>query len=129
MADCREVQEYLPSYADGTGARHISVEEHLRSCASCRSELEAYRSLVTDMAILTESVLEPPAWLEGTLLDTVTERARRNLVIRDRASQLTDPKVITGGAVVVAGVVGAMMLRGRRRRRSRSRRLLQALSG
>lgn len=125
---CRHAREYLPSYADGTGARHLIVEEHLRGCAACKSELEGYRQMVGDLGRMSEQMIEPPSWLLGAVTETVSEKAGRIAAMRERTRQLSDPKVITGGAVVVAGVLGALLIRGRRRR-TRTRRLLESLAG
>lgn len=127
--DHREVREYLPAYAEqANGPRASAVEEHLRTCGDCRAVLEQYRELSSELGGLAEANIEPPAWLLGTLIETVSERASRVAVIRARADKLTDPKVVAGGAVV-AGLAGALLLRGmRRRRRSIRQRVREALA-
>ncbi|MGH9197665.1 MAG: anti-sigma factor family protein [Acidimicrobiia bacterium] len=127
--DHREVREYLPAYADqAQGPRAAAVEEHLRTCGDCRAVLEQYRELEFGLGSLAETNIEPPAWLLGTLIETVSERATRVAAIRARADKLSDPRVVAGGAVV-AGVAGALLLRGmRRRRRTLRQRVREALA-
>lgn len=121
--DCREVREYLPAYDDqSTGPRSSAVNEHLAGCGGCRAELEEYREMAINMRSLSDETIEPPAWLLGTVIETVTERARKLDAIRTAAHRVTDPKVLAGGAILAAGVAGAMLMKGRRKRRRRSLR-------
>ena len=125
---CRQIREYLPAYLDtSVGQRHISVDAHLQTCAGCRAELEGYREMGREMSGLASKIIEPPAWLVGTITETVSEKAYRSQALRRQTSRMTNPKVITTGAIVVAGLTGAFVVRNRRRRRGRNR-LLQALS-
>lgn len=128
--ECREVREYLPAYVEQAfGPRAATVDTHLDSCPGCRRELEQYRELGAEMKSLADHQVEPPAWLLGTLIETVSERATRISENRARREQLTDPKVIAGGAVVAAGIAGALLMRGRkRRRRGMTRRLREVLA-
>lgn len=129
--ECREVREYLPAYAEQAGGpRALDVDEHLRTCADCRVVLEQYREIALALGSLSEKAVEPPAWLLGTLTETVSERVSQVAAIRARRDRLADPKVVaTGGAVIAAGVAGALLLRGmRRRRRSMRQRLREALA-
>lgn len=121
--DCREVLEYLPAYDDqSTGPRSSVVNEHLAGCGGCRAELEEYREMAINLRSLSDETVEPPAWLLGTVIETVTERARKLDSIRAAAHRVTDPKVIAGGAILAAGLAGAMLMKGRRKRRRRSLR-------
>lgn len=130
--ECREVREYLPAYVEqAAGPRASDVEEHLRTCAGCRVELEQYKEMSVQVASLASTLIEPPAWLLGTLIETVGERAQRLSVIRHRRRSLAQPRTIaTGGAVVAAGVAGALLIRRltRRRRRLLRQRVSQALA-
>lgn len=122
---CREVREYLPAYVELSGGpRSELVDHHLRTCASCRAELEQFRELSSDLSGLADHVVEPPSWLLGTLTETVAEKASKVAAFRAKTEKVTDPKVIAGGAILVAGVAGALMVRGRRRRRRGLRELL-----
>lgn len=130
--DHREVREYLPAYADQAGGpRASAVEEHLRTCADCRGQLEQYRSMAVSLRSLAEHRVEPPAWLLGTLLETIGERAERRAAIRQKTERIADPgALVAGGALVAAGLAGALVFRGirRRRRASLRRRLQEALA-
>ena len=50
--NCREAERRLAGYLDGAirSREHISVREHLNSCASCREQLERYRQLASYLA-------------------------------------------------------------------------------
>ncbi len=129
--DCREVREYLPAYVEQAGGpRAQSVESHLVTCLSCATELAQYREMQDALASLPAQVIEPPAWLLGTLTETVAQRAVRREAVRSTAEKLADPRVIvTGGALVAAGLAGALLIRGRRRRRRTvTRRFREALA-
>lgn len=136
--ECREVREYLPAYDEqAEGPRAGAVESHLRTCNDCRTELEQFRELGQQMHALATEVIEPPAWMLGTLIETVGERAARLEALRARSRRLTDAgrrlthprNLATGGALVVAGLAGALLMRGMRRRRRRtSEQLSEALA-
>ncbi len=129
--DCREVREYLPAYVDEAGGQRAeSVERHLSTCPECRTELGHFREMKDALATLPARMIEPPAWLLGTLTETVAQRAVRREAVRNTVEKLADPRVIvTGGALVAAGVAGALLIRGRRRRRRTvTRRFREALA-
>jgi hypothetical protein len=62
------VSDLLPEYAE-SGLRPAGpVEEHLTTCASCASELQGYRTLLTSLQGLRAVEVEPPAaYLDRTL--------------------------------------------------------------
>ncbi len=123
--ECREVREYLPAYDGGPrGPSSSSVSDHLSSCGDCRSELEQYREMSVSLGSLAQDTLEPPSWFLGTVIETVTEKARRVEAIRSSVRRVSDPKLIAGGALLAAGVAGAMLMKGRRKRRKTVRQLL-----
>ena len=130
MMDCREVREYLPAYVDEAGGpRAESVERHLSTCPECRTELGHFREMKDALATLPARMIEPPAWLLGTLTETVVQKAARREAMRNTAEKLADPKVIVTGSLVAAGVAGALLIRGRRRRRRTvTRRFREALA-
>lgn len=127
--ECREVREYLPAYTEQAGGpRAATVDDHLTACGGCRAELEQYRELGSEMRALAGKPGEPPAWLLGTVTEAVAERAARRAALRARRERLAHPRVVVaGGAIVLAGVAGAMLLSGRRRRRV-NRKLREALA-
>lgn len=116
---CREVREYLPARVEQAEGPHAAaVDEHLTACAGCRAVLEEYREMGAALSALALKTVDPPAWLLGTLTETVTERADRLRALRERRRRLAKPRVAAmGGAILVAGLAGAVLLRGRRRRR------------
>ncbi len=112
--NCREVEDYLPAYDDASvGPRAELVGLHLKSCESCRSELQSYRELAAGLESLVGQTVEPPSWLLGTITETVSGRVTKVAVLRARAIALATPKAIAGGAIVAAGLVGAVLLRRR----------------
>lgn len=129
--ECREVREYLPAYVDQMGGpKSADVDAHLQTCAGCRAELEQYREMQSELATLSAQTIEPPAWLLGTLTETVAERAAQRAAIRNTVQKVANPKVVvTGGALVVAGVAGIVLMSRRRRRRGGiARRLREAIA-
>jgi anti-sigma factor RsiW len=127
--ECREVREYLPAYGEQAGPRAEAVEQHLTTCAGCRAELAQYRELAGALVGLADRDTEPPAWMLGTLVETVGDKAAQLAANRERRDRLTHPKVLTGGALVAAGVVGALVMRGmRRRRKSIWRRVQESMA-
>ena len=121
--ECREVKEYLPAYIDDAeGPRAQIIAKHLASCPTdCPAELERYRELQATMTAMRDEVHEPPAWLEGAITEAVSRRAARLGELRAHAKRTRDPKVVaTAGAVLAAGVAGAILVRGMRRRRRRT---------
>lgn len=117
--ECREVREYLPAYVEQAGGSLArDVDRHLATCTECSAELEQHREMQSALGVLATQTLEPPSWLLGTLTDTITQRAARRETIRNAAQRVREPKVVvTGGALVAAGLAGALLMRGRRRRR------------
>jgi anti-sigma-K factor RskA len=71
-----DIRDLLPGYALGCldPADQSAVEEHLRSCASCREELGPYVRLVDGMALSVPAV-DPPAGLERRVLAAVGSAA------------------------------------------------------
>lgn len=115
--ECREVREFLPAYDEIASSLQLTaIDRHLAGCTGCRTTLDQYRALSGELAELRHLVVEPPAWLLGTLTDAVAE-AVGHRVRRDRR---TTP-ILAGGAAMLtaAGVVGALVARQRRHRRRR----------
>lgn len=52
--NCSEAQQRIPGYFDGAidAADHVRLCQHLRSCGTCREELEQYRLLTAQLASL-----------------------------------------------------------------------------
>lgn len=129
--DHREVREYLPAYIDeAKGPRASAVEEHLQTCEECRAELERYRQMMSGLEGLANVTQEPPPWLLGSLIDSLRSKARPLTTRTSQLARLRSPRV-AAGAVVAAGVAGAVALTmmKRRRRRSAWQRLRASLAG
>ncbi|MCA1840489.1 MAG: hypothetical protein LC723_09195 [Actinobacteria bacterium] len=126
---CREVSGYLPAYADADNSlRTVDVDHHLSSCSGCRAELEQYRDIGKSMRTLMDEPLETPGWLLDTLTETVVEKAERMQALRERTKQVAQPALV-GGALLAAGVAGAILVGSRRRRRRGvGRRLREAIA-
>ncbi len=126
--ECREVREYLPAYNELARDLRSFIRRHLDGCPDCRAELERYREVQAGLGGLAAIAIEPPSWLLPAVTETVVERAQRRQVAREAVRRTTDPKVIVGGAIVVAGLVGAGIASRRRRRRGLATRVRQALA-
>lgn len=128
--ECREAAEHLAACVDEpsglpTGPAARAIDAHLRSCASCRADLENYRRLGAALSGLATHTVEPPAWLLDSVLERVNARRRAQ-------DALTAPRVAAAGgaALLLAGLAtGAVLLRGRRRRRGLTTRLRAATAG
>ena len=118
--ECREGREYLPAYVEQAGGSLArEVDRPLATCTGCSAELDQHREMQSALGVLaTTQTIEPPSWLLGTLTDTITQRAARRETIRNATQRVREPRVVvTGGALVAAGLAGALLMRGRRRRR------------
>ena len=127
----REVREYLPAYVDeAKGPRASAVEAHLETCEECRAELDEYRQIMSGLDELATLTNDPPSWLLGSIIDAVRARAGRAAANRSPLNALRNRRV-AAGAVVAAGVAGAVALQlmKRRRRRTAWQRLRASLAG
>ncbi|MGI8425000.1 MAG: hypothetical protein ACR2FO_00025 [Actinomycetota bacterium] len=77
---------------------------------------------------LAEAGVEPPGWLEGTIIESVHEKAARLAALRRIERQVVQPKVLTGGALIAAGIAGAFLFRSHRRKRVHTRGLRRVLA-
>jgi len=78
MISCKESQKSFSPYLDGVLPRGAAaaLDEHLDICPICRSQLEATRSLVRGLSLVTRPA--PPANLAGDIrASLVIERAAR----------------------------------------------------
>jgi hypothetical protein len=120
--ECGEVREHLSAFDDKTAPiKEISI--HLDSCASCRAEQERYRQLQKAMAALEATPIEPPGWLLGALTERTLERMRRVAAIKATGRQIGEHRVAAGGAILLAGLAGAVVVGRSKRRRTRRLRL------
>jgi hypothetical protein len=64
---CEEAVALLDDYADGLLApeRTAALEAHLKTCQSCRAELESLRALLADAKALPRSITPPPRTWAG----------------------------------------------------------------
>jgi predicted anti-sigma-YlaC factor YlaD len=109
---CAEVRELLPAYerdADPT----LVVRRHLASCADCREEVARYRELAGGLHQLRSETSHVPPALSRALMAIPSDQSVvanvRTHVSRNRAAYV-------GGAVAVAGALGATLWRARSRR-------------
>lgn len=115
--ECAEVREHL-SAIDRQVAPVKGIIDHLAGCEACRLEQGKYLQLQSAMSDLSGVALEPPGWLLASLTETTLERMRRAAALKAATRQLGTPK-LAGGAILLAGVAGAIVLR---RSKKRSRR-------
>lgn len=117
--NCSEIRALLPAYARDQQPT-LAVRRHLAGCPACRAELARYKELEAGLHELRTSVIEVPPDLTAKIvqiprdqgpLALVRRRASgaRTHVVRNRAAYV-------GGAVAVAGALGATLWRVRSRR-------------
>lgn len=88
--NCHEAERLLPGYFDGalSARQHVPLHTHLKSCESCRQELERYRLLAAHLANVEPSA--PPA----DLALRIRVRASRERSLWSGASQLWSRTVL-----------------------------------
>ena len=101
----------------------LAVRRHLSKCASCRAELETYRSIVASLATLEMRTIAPPSGLAAKLIAIPSEASRvdhfRSHVTRNRAAYAGGAAAAAAAAVV--GAAGAFLWRSRERSSGRAR--------
>ncbi len=110
--NCDEVRELLPAYGREQQP-NLVVRRHLASCRACRDELAAYKDLAAGLHELRHADVQVPPDLTRALVSIpssagVLDNVRTH-VARNRVAYL-------GGAVAVAGALGATLWRVRARR-------------
>lgn len=113
--DCSQAREHLSAF-DVNATPIKEIVDHLGECADCSTEQSQFQQLQEAMRQLAETTIEPPAWLLASLTETTIERLRRNISFKQTGKQLASPKVATGGALLLAGVAGALVFRRRSRK-------------
>jgi len=118
MTSCDEVQTFLSAYEHQVDfADRSSLEQHVGSCPNCQSELEKFEEIRNALGALKEEAIDPPMWLMESIVQRVTERAAHIAAMNRVKQEISSPKVVSGSALLVAGLAGALILRGRRRKR------------
>jgi hypothetical protein len=80
--DCKKARRLLPGYLDGavtTGSSadtHLSIGQHLESCADCREELHAYQAMSSMMSSVQRAL--PPADLALRIRVAAAQRLSDN---------------------------------------------------
>lgn len=113
--DCSQAREHLSAF-DANAAPIKEIVDHLGACADCSAERVHFQQLQEAMTELATTNVEPPSWLLATLTETTMQRARNKAALKQTSRQLASPKVATGGALLLAGVVGAFAFRRRSRK-------------
>ena len=109
---CEEIRELLPAY-EPEQQPTLAVRRHLASCPDCRAEVEVYKGLAAGLHDLRHVTTEVPPSLTS-VLEAIPSNAGvvdnvRTHVARNRAAYV-------GGAVALAGALGATLWRVRSRR-------------
>jgi anti-sigma factor RsiW len=118
VLSCDDVRPLLPAYAERAVHEAGDLEVHLASCAGCRAELAAYRSLLGSLAELRDVGPPAPAGFEARVLARVPLPSLRGRV---RTSLREHPEWVAlasiGGAALGATAIGVVALARRRRHR------------
>lgn len=108
---CASVKEVLPAYVrDGDGS--LSVRRHLSRCTDCRTDLTHYEDLLGRLSSMEAATVEVPFALRTSLLD-IPSRLGRIETVRSHVTQ-NRKAYLSGAAVLVAGAVGAAVLKSRK---------------
>ncbi len=109
---CEEIRELLPAY-EAEQQPSLAVRRHLASCGDCRAELTAYKELGTGLRDLRAVTVDVPPALASSLASIP---ARAGVVDNVRVHVARNRVAYVGGAVAVAGALGATLWRVRSRR-------------
>lgn len=121
--NCSEAERRIPGYFDGAinASDHVRLCEHLRSCGTCREELEYYRLMTAHLASL-EPVAAPSDLAVHIRINALERPSRWSVAQRlwSRAvlgfQNILEPLAVpaTGGIltalVIFALVVGSMVM-------------------
>jgi predicted anti-sigma-YlaC factor YlaD len=119
MLSCEQARDLLPEYAERRVHAAGDLEIHLASCAACRAELKAYRSLLAALAELRDAGPAPPAGFEGRVLADVPDLSLRRRVretLSERRRWIAIASI--GGAAIGVTALGAIALVRHRRHRA-----------
>ena len=109
--NCASIREVLPAYVrDGDGS--LAVRRHLSRCAECRTDLSHYEDLLGRLSSMEAATATVPYALKASLLDIPSRTSRLESV----RSHVTDNRraYLSGAAVLVAGAVGAVIVKSRK---------------
>ena len=108
---CATVREVLPAYVrDGEGT--LDVRRHLSRCTDCRTDLSHYEDLLGRLATMESATVEMPYALKASILD-IPSRMGRLETVRSHVNE-NRKAYLSGAAVLVAGAVGAAILKSRK---------------
>lgn len=108
---CASVKEILPAYVrDGDGS--LSVRRHLSRCTDCRTDLSHYEDLMARLSSMEAATAEVPFALKSSLFD-IPSRMGRIESVRTHVNE-NRKAYLSGAAVLVAGAVGAAILKSRK---------------
>ncbi|MDQ4142376.1 MAG: hypothetical protein M3198_01305 [Actinomycetota bacterium] len=116
---CAEIRELLPAY-DREQQPGLAVRRHLASCTDCRAELAQLKELAAGLHEMRTSVVEVPPSLTASLMEIPQDQGVlatvRSHVSTARTHVARNRAAYVGGAVAVAGALGATLWRARGRR-------------
>lgn len=116
---CTEIRQLLPA-CEREQQPSLAVRRHLAGCPECRAELDHYKELAGALREMRASVVEVPPQLSSVLMQIPVSRGVL-AVVRGHASNARthvarNRVAYVGGAVAVAGALGATLWRTRTRR-------------
>ena len=104
---CDEAVALLDDYADGllTLERTGALEAHLKSCASCRAQLESLQGLLADAKALPKSITPPAKTWSG--IQQRIERGERPAIVSLSARRSRIRIVLLAAAAVVLMILSS----------------------
>ena len=74
--NCTQTSELASDYVEGRlpASTARTVEEHARTCAGCRADLEAFRQVWDELSALT--AVEPPLFFRENVMSAIEQRQR-----------------------------------------------------
>jgi protein TonB len=123
---CNKVRQLLHGYLDGELKPDVKrkLEEHLKTCESCRLELETLKKLNQSAQAWAVEIPEKEYWegLAHTTIVRIKEQQIREVPVRARFSwQRLLPVTAAAAAAILVGLVGFEMIQNKLRTKSESR--------
>ena len=111
MEACKGIREKLSLYIDDMLDEQESrmLEEHIKSCEDCRTELEILREMVENCRSLEEK--EPPEYLQP-MVSGALRKARKDIAVSGLGKRWLKPGLVSVAAVLLVAVAAKGIMPG-----------------